>query len=149
MIGKGVRIVPITHGAGLSSTGDEKIDRALPLAERFEISVNAMEAVMRSKAAGGRVIAAGTSVVRALESAGSGLSGFTTLKLGSASERKIVDGLLTGAHDVSESHYQLLLAFLSEDVLAEVSRHFERQDYLMHEFGDMCLIIADGKKTMR
>jgi S-adenosylmethionine:tRNA ribosyltransferase-isomerase len=142
LIGKGVRIVPITHGAGLSSTGDEKLDRALPLAERFEIPSNAMEAVRSSKAEGGRVIAVGTSVVRALESAGSGLSGFTTLRLGPGYERKIVDGLLTGAHDVSESHYQLLSAFLPQNVLERVSRHFEREDYLMHEFGDLCLILA-------
>jgi S-adenosylmethionine:tRNA ribosyltransferase-isomerase len=142
LIRKGVRIVPLTHGAGLSSTGDMKIDRALPLAERFEIPARAMEAVRRSRAGGGRVIAVGTSVVRALESAGLGLSGFTDLKLGPGYERKIVDGLLTGAHDVSESHYQLLRAFLPENVLARVSQHLERQDYLMHEFGDLCLILA-------
>jgi S-adenosylmethionine:tRNA ribosyltransferase-isomerase len=142
LIRKGVRIVPLTHGAGLSSTGDVKIDRALPLAERFEIPARAMEAVRRSRAGGGRVIAVGTSVVRALESAGLGLSGFTDLKLGPGYERKIVDGLLTGAHDVSESHYQLLRAFLPENVLARVSQHLERQDYLMHEFGDLCLILA-------
>lgn len=143
LIRKGVRIVPLTHGAGLSSTGDVKIDRALPLAERFEIPARAMEAVRRSRAGGGRVIAVGTSVVRALESAGLGLSGFTDLKLGPGYERKIVDGLLTGAHDVSESHYQLLRAFLPENVLARVSQHLERQDYLMHEFGDLCLILAE------
>jgi S-adenosylmethionine:tRNA ribosyltransferase-isomerase len=142
LIGKGVRIVPITHGAGLSSTGDEKLDRALPLAERFEIPASAMEAVRSSKAEGGRVIAVGTSVVRALESAGSGLSGFTTLRLGPGYQRKIVDGLLTGAHDVSESHYQLLSAFLPQNVLEQVSRHFEREEYFMHEFGDLCLILA-------
>ncbi|HEY8459082.1 MAG TPA: S-adenosylmethionine:tRNA ribosyltransferase-isomerase [Blastocatellia bacterium] len=141
LIRKGVRIAPLTHGAGLSSTGDEKIDRAPPLAERFEIPASTMEEVRRTKAGGGRVIAAGTSVVRALESAGQGLSGFTTLKLGPGYKRKIVDGLLTGAHDASESHYQLMLAFVPENVLAQVSRHFEREGYLTHEFGDLCLIL--------
>jgi S-adenosylmethionine:tRNA ribosyltransferase-isomerase len=53
-----------------------------------------------------------------------------------------VDGLLTGTHDVSESHYQLLQAFIPENVLAQVSMHFERQDYLIHEFGDLCLILT-------
>jgi S-adenosylmethionine:tRNA ribosyltransferase-isomerase len=143
LIRKGVRIVPLTHGAGLSSTGDVKIDRALPIAERFEIPPSAMEAVRRARAGGDRVIAAGTSVVRALESANLGLSGFTNLKLGPGYERKIVDGLLTGAHDVSESHYQLLRAFLPDNVLARVSQHLERQDYLTHEFGDLCLILAE------
>lgn len=148
LIKKGVRIVPLTHGAGLSSTGDEKIDRALPLAEIFEIPASTMEAIRRSKAGGGRIIAVGTSVVRALESAGSGygLSGFTTLKLGPGYERKIVDGLLTGAHDVSESHYQLMSAFLPENVLTRVGRHFELNDYLAHEFGDMCLILNHGSQ---
>jgi S-adenosylmethionine:tRNA ribosyltransferase-isomerase len=55
-----------------------------------------------------------------------------------------VDGLLTGAHDVSKSHYQLLRAFLPENVLALVSQHLERQDYLTHEFGDLCLILGDS-----
>lgn len=142
LIRKGVRIIPLTHGAGLSSTGDAKIDRALPLAERFEIPASAMEAVRRARAGGGRVIAVGTSVVRALESASLGLSGFTNLKLGPGYERKVVDGLLTGAHDVSESHYQLLRAFLPDNVLAMVSRRLEEQDYLTHEFGDLCLILA-------
>jgi S-adenosylmethionine:tRNA ribosyltransferase-isomerase len=102
-----------------------------------------MEAVRRTRAGGGRVIAVGTSVVRALESAGLGLSGFTTLKLGPGYERKIVDGLLTGTHDVSESHYQLLRAFLPEIVLARISQRLERQDYLTHEFGDLCLILSE------
>jgi S-adenosylmethionine:tRNA ribosyltransferase-isomerase len=119
-----------------------KIDLALPLAERFEIPTSTMEAVRRTMAGGGRVIAVGTSVVRALESARMGLSGFTTLKLGPGYERKIVDGLLTGTHDVSESHYQLLRVFLPENVLAQLSQHLERQDYLTHEFGDLCLILV-------
>ena len=142
LIRKGVQIVPLTHGAGLSSTGDVKIDLALPLAERFEIPTSTMEAVRRTMAGGGRVIAVGTSVVRVLESVRMGLSGFTTLKLGPGYERKIVDGLLTGTHDVSESHYQLLRAFLPENVLAQLSQHLERQDYLTHEFGDLCLILV-------
>jgi S-adenosylmethionine:tRNA ribosyltransferase-isomerase len=144
LIRKGVRIAPLTHGAGLSSTGDAKIDQELPLDERFDIPASAMEAVRRTRASGGRVIAVGTSVVRALESASLGLSGFTSLKLGPGFERRVVNGLLTGAHDVSESHYQLLRAFLPDAVLARASRHLERQDYLTHEFGDLCLILADS-----
>jgi S-adenosylmethionine:tRNA ribosyltransferase-isomerase len=143
LIRKGVQIVPLTHGAGLSSTGDVKIDHALPLAERFEIPLSTMEAVSHTSVGAGRVIAVGTSVVRALESADQGPSGFTSLKLGPGYERKIVNGLLTGAHDVSESHYKLLQAFLPENTLARVSRHLDRQDYLTHEFGDLCLILAE------
>ena len=138
---KGVKIVPLTHGAGLSSTGDSAIDLALPLAERFEIPQATMDAVNLTRARGGRVIAIGTSVVRALQSASLGLSGFTTVKIGPAHKLQLVDGLLTGTHDVTESHYQLLRAFLPENLLSEISQHLERQHYLTHEFGDSCLIL--------
>lgn len=139
---KGVQIAPLTHGAGLSSTGDLAIDQALPLAERFDIPAATMEAVRQTKANGGRVIAIGTSVVRALESAHLGLRGITELKIGPEHKLQFVDGLLTGTHDVSESHYQLLRAFLPERLLTSISQHLEEQNYLTHEFGDSCLILA-------
>lgn len=142
LIRKGVQVVSLTHGAGLSSTGDERIDRALPLAERFEIPAATMAAVQRTKDNGGRVIAIGTSVVRALESASAGADGFTTLRLGAGYQRQVVDGLLTGTHDVSESHYDLLRAFLPEAMLTEVSQHLEAKNYLTHEFGDLCLVLV-------
>ncbi|HEX5734508.1 MAG TPA: S-adenosylmethionine:tRNA ribosyltransferase-isomerase [Blastocatellia bacterium] len=145
---KGVRVVSLTHGAGLSSTGDADIDRALPLAERFEIPQATMEAVRAARSRGGRVIAVGTSVVRALESAGLGLSGVTDLKIGPGHRLQLVDGILTGTHEVSESHYQLLGAFLPESVLSRISHHLEEQGYLTHEFGDSCLIIAGGEESI-
>ncbi len=139
---KGIQIVTLTHGAGLSATGDEQIDHALPLAERFEIPAATMATVLRTKASGGRVVAVGTSVVRALESASLGLSGFTSLKIGPEHQLQFVDGLLTGTHDVTESHYQLLQAFLPESSLSRISQHLEAQHYLTHEFGDACLILG-------
>ena len=138
---KGVRIVPLTHGAGLSSTGDVDIDRALPLAERFEIPAGTMQAVTETKAGGGRVIAVGTSVVRALESSSYGLAGLTEVKIGPEHQLLNVDGLLTGTHDVSESHYQLLQAFVPVSLLRRISRHLDEENYLTHEFGDLCLIV--------
>lgn len=139
---KGIQIATLTHGAGLSATGDEQIDHALPLAERFEIPAATMAAVLKTKASGGRVIAVGTSVVRALESASQGLSGFTSLKIGPQHQLQFVDGLLTGTHDVTESHYQLLQAFLPENLLTRISQRLEAQHYLTHEFGDACLILG-------
>ncbi len=139
---KGIQIATLTHGAGLSATGDEQIDQALPLAERFEIPAATMATVLRTKASGGRVVAVGTSVVRALESASLGLSGVTTLKIGPEHQLQFVDGLLTGTHDVTESHYQLLQAFLPESLLTRISQHLEQHHYLTHEFGDACLILG-------
>ena len=141
---KGIQIVPLTHGAGLSATGDADIDQALPLSEKFKIPMPTMEAVNLTRARGGRIIAVGTSVVRALESASLGLSGFTDVKIGPGHKLQFVDGLLTGTHEMSESHYQLLRAFLPEPSLLRISHHLEEQDYLTHEFGDSCLIMADS-----
>ncbi len=138
---KGIRIATLTHGAGLSATGDAALDRALPLAERYEIPAATMNAVRQTKANGGRVVAVGTSVVRALESSLRGLRGVTTLKIGPEHRLQFVNGLLTGTHDVTESHYQLLLAFLPAALLGEISRHLEARNYLTHEFGDACLIV--------
>lgn len=141
LLEKGIMMVPLTHAAGLSSTGDEAIDRALPFAERFEIPQATQAAINQAKESGGRIIAVGTSVVRALESWAIGLSGWTDLKIGPGHKLKVADGLLTGTHDVSESHYQLLSAFLPTSVLATVSNHLDEAGYLTHEFGDACLIL--------
>ena len=100
-----------------------------------------MKAVTQTKARGGRVIAVGTSVVRALESSSSSLKGFTDLKIGPEHQLQNVDGLLTGTHDVSESHYKLLQAFLPVALLVRINRHLEENNYLTHEFGDLCLIL--------
>lgn len=144
LLQRGIQIVSLTHAAGLSSTGDAAIDQALPLAEKFEIPMATMEAVGRTKRGGGRVIAVGTSVVRALESADETLNGWTQLKIGPEHRLKLVDGLLTGTHDVSESHYQLLSAFLPQARLAQMSLRLEQQEYLTHEFGDACLILRSS-----
>jgi S-adenosylmethionine:tRNA ribosyltransferase-isomerase len=137
---KGIHVVPLTHGAGLSSTGDVQIDRALPFAERYDIPAATMQAVRETRAGGGCVIAVGTSVVRALESASNGLRGITDVKIGPGHKLQNVDGLLTGTHDVSESHYKLLQAFVPAALLTRISSHLEEQNYLTHEFGDLCLL---------
>src|SRR5207249_5475771 len=65
----GIAIARLTHAAGLSSTGDDELDRALPWPERYELPRATLDAIAGAHAAGGRVIAVGTTVVRALESA--------------------------------------------------------------------------------
>ena len=66
---KGVRWASLTHAAGLSATGDPALDAALPLPERFDIPAATVRAVTETRARGGRVVAVGTTVVRALEGA--------------------------------------------------------------------------------
>ena len=101
---KGVRWASLTHAAGLSATGDPAIDAALPLAERYDIPAATVRAVAETRARGGRVVAVGTTVVRALEGAAmkeGGLragAGETDLIITPAFRPRIVDGILSGAH---------------------------------------------------
>jgi S-adenosylmethionine:tRNA ribosyltransferase-isomerase len=143
---RGVGLAPITEGAGLSSTGDAALDATLPLPERFEVSPATVRAVERAKAAGGRIVAVGTSVVRALESAASSgtlraASGDTDLVIGPGYRPRVVDGLFTGLHEPTASHFALLQAFATRAELEHAYMHAERGGYVGHEFGDANLIL--------
>jgi S-adenosylmethionine:tRNA ribosyltransferase-isomerase len=142
---RGVEIAFVTHAAGLSATGDAAIDERLPLPERFEVGDAAVRAVVRAHARGGRVLAVGTSVVRALESAARGgvlraASGITDLRLEPTSRRHVVDGLLTGVHETDTTHFALLGAFAERTVLDEALATAEREGMLGHELGDAWLV---------
>lgn len=145
---RGVATAPLTHAAGLSATGDPAIDALLPLPERYDIPPSTVEAVKRARAGAGRVIAVGTTVVRALESAGEDGAGrlvagggVTDLKLGSNRPPRLVNGVLTGVHEPGVSHFDLLGAFVPPPLLARVQHHVEVRGYLAHEFGDSVLVL--------
>jgi S-adenosylmethionine:tRNA ribosyltransferase-isomerase len=146
---RGVRFASLTHAAGLSSTGDETLDAALPRPERFDIPASTVEALHATRAAGGRVVAVGTTVVRALEGralqAGGTLTpgeGVTDLLMGPGFVPRVVDGLLTGMHEPTASHYALLQAFAPLPLLREAGQAAEKRGYLGHEFGDSALILS-------
>ncbi len=143
----GVEVAFITHAAGLSATGDAALDAALPLPERFDIPDATVSAIARAKARGGRVVAAGTTVVRALEGCaalhGGSLvagEGTTDLLVGPSHRLRVADALFTGLHDPAASHFQLLQAFAPQELLERAYAHAEREGYASHEFGDSSLI---------
>jgi S-adenosylmethionine:tRNA ribosyltransferase-isomerase len=145
----GVELARVTHAAGLSSTGELALDAQLPLPERFDVPKETVAAIERTRARGGRVVAVGTSVVRALEgsaaSHGGALvagEGVTPLRLGPGSSLRVVDGLFTGMHEPTASHYELMQAFAPLDLLRSAYAHAEALGYLGHEFGDSTLILA-------
>lgn len=153
---RGVELAWLTHSAGLSSTGEAALDAALPLPERYEIPDTTVAAIARAKARGGRVIAVGTTVVRALEGEAQRAekaaerTGTVTLRAGSAvtdlvldadTRLRIVDGILTGIHGPGESHFRLLAAFCNERHLRAAWEHAAAAGYLCHEFGDLSLIV--------
>jgi len=136
---RGVAIARLTHAAGLSSTGDDALDRALPWPERYEIPRATLDAI----AAARRVIAVGTTVVRALESwAQSGdASGIARLKLDPTYKPRVVDGLISGLHAPGESHFELLSAFAPRDRLVRAIELAAASGLSGHELGDACLVL--------
>jgi S-adenosylmethionine:tRNA ribosyltransferase-isomerase len=144
---RGIAMARVTHAAGLSATGDAALDAALPLPERFDVPAETVEAVRRTRARGGRVVAAGTTVVRALEGSAAASGelvagpGITDLVVSAGYPLRVVDGLLTGLHEPGSSHYRLLEAFAPEALLERAFRHAEGAGYLAHEFGDSSLIL--------
>lgn len=146
---RSVALATITHAAGLSATGDDSLDAMLPLPERYDIPVETVRAVEATRARGGRVVAIGTSVVRALEGAaranGGTLkagAGVTDLKLNDASARSVVSAVFSGMHEPGTSHFALLSAFAPPSLLLDAVSEGTREGYLGHEFGDACLVLA-------
>lgn len=141
---RGVELASLTHAAGLSSTGDPALDAALPLPERYDIPARTIDAIARAR----RVVAVGTTVVRALE--GSAVvnggrpaagTGETDLVISAGHVPAVVHGLLTGVHDPTESHFRLLSAFADPAVLARAWHHATDVGYRCHELGDASLIL--------
>ena len=146
MRARGAEFETITHAAGVSSTGDDELDRLLPFDEPYRIPEATARAVRRARARGGRVVAVGTSVVRALEHAAVGDGqvrageGLATQHLGPSSRLRVVDAILSGTHEPGTSHYELLRAFLDDATLRRTSAEMDARGYRTHEFGDSVLI---------
>jgi len=144
---RGVAIATVAHAAGLSATGDPALDAALPLPELSLVPEATAAAVARASELGGRVVAVGTTVVRALEGAfedGRVRAGArrTELRIAAGFEPRVVSGLLTGLHQPGASHFELPAAFAPRALLVPSVAHAAVAGYLGHEFGDSCLILA-------
>jgi S-adenosylmethionine:tRNA ribosyltransferase-isomerase len=166
---RGIGLATISLHAGLSTYGDPAVDRRFVPAEPYHVPVATAAAVERCRAAGGRVVAVGTTVVRALETAAAAAAGAATapaaaaagdasaapaagavragagvsrLRIGPGHRLLAVDGLLTGLHEPEASHLDLLGAFVEPAVLERAYAAALDAGYLWHEFGDVCLVLA-------
>ena len=143
---RGVRVATLTHAAGISSTGDLSLDARLPLAEAYRIPDTTAQAIRDARKRKGRIVAIGTTVVRALEHAGSldreVVAGerLATQIMGAGSRLRVVDALLSGTHQKGSSHHELLRAFVDDRTLDRMDLELERRGYLTHEFGDSILV---------
>lgn len=145
---RGIGLATITLHAGVSSLDvqTERVeDHPIP-PEPFHVSAAAAAAVNATRRAGGRVIAVGTTVVRALESAwrdgaAEAASGFTRVVITPERGVHAVDGLLTGLHDPGASHLAMLHAIGGRTMVRGAYDELVRAGYRWHEFGDSHLLL--------
>jgi S-adenosylmethionine:tRNA ribosyltransferase-isomerase len=142
LVSAGVEVVPFVLHTGVSSLeGHED-----PYPEWYSVPELSAARLRAAHARGGRVIAVGTTAVRALTTTADERGaiqageGWTNLVVHPGA-RVPVDGLITGLHEPEASHVELLRALAPEDVLAEAYEAALTEGYLWHEFGDSHLIL--------
>lgn len=145
LVSRGVQFAPITLHTGVASAEVQEP----PYPERFAVSEVSARLINAARAGDGRVIAVGTTAVRAVESAAGvdgvvrARAGWTDLVVTPERGVRVVDGLLTGLHEPEASHLLMLEAVAGR---AAVDRSYEealRGLYLWHEFGDVHLILPE------
>lgn len=143
LVARGIGVAPVLLHTGVSSQDAGEP----PQPERFRVSDTTARWVNMTRAWGGRVVAIGTTVTRALESAADdegvvrATGGWTDLVLGRDHPAGVVRGLVTGWHAPGASHLQLLEAVAGAALVRDAYAEAERADYLWHEFGDSCLLL--------
>lgn len=143
LVSAGVQFAPVLLHTGLASP--EAHERPYP--ERYAVPEPSARLVDAARVEGRRVIAVGTTVVRALETAAdargvvSASAGWTDLVVTPERGVRVVSGLLTGFHEPRASHLDMLAAIAGRDSLDETYAAAVNADYLWHEFGDVNLLL--------
>ncbi|MDQ1660462.1 MAG: S-adenosylmethionine:tRNA ribosyltransferase-isomerase [Blastococcus sp.] len=143
LMARGIVVTPIVLHTGVSSPESHEP----PYPERFVVPEATARLVSSTRSAGGRVIAVGTTVTRALESATDedgatrAAGGWTGLVLGPDRPARVVGGLITGLHAPEASHLRLLEAVAGVDLVEAAYRRAVAEHYLWHEFGDSMLFL--------
>jgi S-adenosylmethionine:tRNA ribosyltransferase-isomerase len=143
LVASGVALAPVTLHTGVSSL--EKGEPPLP--EPYRVPAPTAALVNHTRARGGRVVAVGTTVTRALESCADAsgtvheADGWTDLVLGPDRPALVVNGLVTGWHDDGASHLRLLSAVAGDDLVTAAYSAARREGYLWHELGDAALLL--------
>jgi len=143
LVAKGVQFAPILLHTGVASLEDHEP----PYAEYFRVPEDTARVVNSARSAGRRVIAVGTTVIRALETVStpdgridSG-EGWTEVIVGPSTGIRSVDGLLTGLHEPRATHLMMLEALVNRERLRVAYAEAVERRYLWHEFGDLHLIV--------
>jgi len=149
---RGIGFATLTHAAGISSTGDGVLDLELPFDEPYRIPAATAAAIAEARWNCKRIIAIGTTVVRALETAADHQGvraghGVAHGRIEHDTPLRVVDAILTGVHQPGESHFELLRAFADDGVLDHVSAALAERGYRAHEFGDSMLLERQSPRS--
>lgn len=143
LVKKGVVLAPVLLHTGVSSLEeDEK-----PYPEYMEVSPQTADAINQARRKGGRIIAVGTTSVRAIESTVNAagevvpFKGLTELYIDNGFEMQVIEGLLTGFHEPRASHLKMLQALAGFDHIERAYRAALAEEYYWHQFGDLHLIL--------
>jgi len=143
LVSHGILVAPITLHTGVASPEAHEP----PYAERFEVTAATADLVNHVRARGDRVVAVGTTAVRALESSVGpeghvqASNGWTEHVVTPEAGVRTVDGLLTGLHEPRSSHLMMLTAIAGPDLLRSTYEAALAESYLWHEFGDLNLLL--------
>ncbi len=145
---RGVKTAYVLLHTGLSTYVDDELDAQHHASEEeYLVAEGAANKINSAHEQGARVIAVGTTVVRALESVAAESAkvqaghGYTRLRITAEHRLRVMDGLLTGLHEPEASHLDLLTAFLPAHEIQQAYEDAVRRKYLWHEFGDLNLIL--------
>ncbi|KRF16707.1 queuosine biosynthesis protein [Nocardioides sp. Soil797] len=143
LVARGVLVATVTLHTGFSS---QEVGEA-PAAEWFDVPRGTAELVNATRRRGGRVVAVGTTVTRALESAVDGdgqvvrASGWTNRVISPSEPARVVTGLVTGWHDPQASHLLLVESVAGAELTQSAYDQAWAEGYLWHEFGDSALLL--------
>lgn len=149
LVANGIQVAPLILHTGVASLEDDEP----PYEEYYRVPPETARLVNGAREAGGRIIAVGTTVVRAMESvtdrggAAHPGEGWTDVVVTPERGVRSVDAILTGLHESRSSHFSMLEALASREHLENAYEEALREKYLWHEFGDLHLILrATGNR---
>jgi S-adenosylmethionine:tRNA ribosyltransferase-isomerase len=143
LVSRGVQFAPVTLHTGVASAEAQEP----PYPERFSVPEASARLINAVKT--GRVVAVGTTAVRAVESAAGAdgavraCEGWTDLVVTPERGVRVVDGLLTGLHEPEASHLLMLEAVAGRPAIDRGYEEALRRHYLWHEFGDVHLLLPE------
>ena len=143
LVAQGIQVVPLILHTGVASLEDHEP----PYEEFYRVPTNTAQIITAARQAGKRIIAVGTTVIRALETVtdSEGVThpgeGWTSVIITPQRGIQAVNGMLTGLHEPRATHLAMLEALTGEQHLHITYRQALEHNYLWHEFGDLHLIL--------